>query len=131
MPEPLRRPHKHPALSQLMICVGGTCAGPKAERSPKQAMLAAWKQDYLWRTCHVSFSDCLGPCEFGGNALVMTAQDSTWLGELDETTYPLLTDWVKACLAAGQPLPLPEPLAARRYERFAEPSTIALTRKTP
>lgn len=124
-----RQTRKYPALSQVIICAGGSCTGKEGgARSPKQALLDAWKRDYLWRVCHVSFSDCLGPCDTACNAVLMTEDDTLWLGGLTEGHFPRLTAWVRDSLQAGHLLPFPQELQAQRSQRFAGAGTFPLTR---
>ena len=119
---------KYPALSQLIICTGGSCAGKDGgAHSPKKAMLDAWKKDYLWRVCHLSFSDCLGPCDGACNAALLTADGLTWLSGLEEQDFERFIVWVQESQQAGHLLPLPDELSSREYSRFAQAGTFPLT----
>ncbi|MBB6100020.1 cobaltochelatase CobN [Deinobacterium chartae] len=124
-----RRPWKHPALSQLIVCAGGTCGGPGGARVPRRDLLEAWKGAYLWRACHLSFSDCLGPCELAGNACLLSAAGSVWLGGLEERHYSLLAGWAAGCKQERRLLPLPDALRALELERFADPRELEFERK--
>lgn len=120
---------KFPALSQLIVCTGGSCAGREGGvHSPKKALLDAWKKDYLWRVCHVSFSDCLGPCDVACNAVLLTGQGAVWLSGLTDDDYTRLTAWVQASHAVGELRPLPPELQEKTYSRFAEPGSFPLHR---
>ncbi|MDV6375733.1 hypothetical protein [Deinococcus arenicola] len=121
---------KHQALTQLLICTGSNCGGPQIERVPKQALLAAWKADYLWKACHLSFSQCLGPCHLKGNTLVLHGGGATWLAELEGEDYLLLADWAAACKRERRVLNLPPQLATHILERFAEPEMLNFERQT-
>ncbi|MBO1437345.1 hypothetical protein [Meiothermus sp. CFH 77666] len=125
----MRKPHKHPALSQIIFCVGGVCGGKGQAEVPKQALLTRWKQEYLWRACHISFSDCLGPCELANNACVLTATATVWLGELTPEDYQTLAEWAARCKQAARLLPLPTSLMEKQIQRFAEAGSIPLERR--
>ncbi|MCS7068195.1 MAG: hypothetical protein RMK51_12410 [Meiothermus sp.] len=124
----MRQPYKHPALSQIIFCTGGVCGGKEQAPVPKQALLERWKRDYLWRVCHISFSDCMGPCELANNACLLSPAGARWLGGLESQDYLALADWAAACKQAGQLLPLPEPLLSKEICRFAKEGSIRLER---
>lgn len=122
------QPQKYPTLSQLIICTGKHCAGKEGERSPKEALREVWREEYLWRVCRLSFSECLGPCNLRGNAIFMTPEGTTWLGGLTPERYPLFADWARDCKKEGKLLPLPAELTGETYHRFSEPGTFPLER---
>ncbi|OLV19180.1 hypothetical protein [Deinococcus marmoris] len=123
------RAQKFQALTHLLICTGSNCGGPPPGRVPKQALLAAWKADYLWKACHLSFSHCLGPCHLKGNAYVLHGSSVTWLAELEEAEYLMLAEWAAACKRERRIQALPPQLSRHVLERFADPETLEFERQ--
>jgi cobaltochelatase CobN len=109
------------STAQVLLCKGCCCG--KTERGlpavPVDRIKAAWKAAKLNQAVQLTISGCLGPCDLPNVAVVVTAETTTWYGLLDgDAHYDALIDWARACAAAGTPLPLPEELAAHRFDRF-------------
>lgn len=107
--------------AQVLFCKGCCCG--KTERGlpevPVDRLKAVWKAEKLNRAVQLTISGCLGPCDLPNVAVVATAEGFQWFGLLDrDAHYDALIGWARACLAAGAILPVPESLAAHRFERF-------------
>jgi len=107
--------------AQVLFCKGCCCG--KTERGlpevPVERIKATWKAEKLNRGVQLTISGCLGPCDLPNVAVIVTARGTTWYGRLDgDAHYDALIAWARACLIAGTALPLPEALAAHRFERF-------------
>ena len=118
-PPPLTTRVKSPA--QVLFCKGCCCG--KTERGlpavPVDRLKAAWKAEKLNRGVQLTISGCLGPCDLPNVAVVATAAGLQWYGRLDrDAHYDALLAWARACVASGTALPVPESLAAHRFERF-------------
>lgn len=108
-------------LAQLVFCQGCCCGRTDRGRPelPAERLKAVWKGEKLNRSIQLTISGCLGPCDLANVALVITPDGNDWLGGMaGDGVYDALTDWARACHAAGHLLPLPEGLESRRFERF-------------
>ena len=122
MPEvvaPLKTKVQPPA--GVMLCKGCCCG--KTERGlpevPVERIKAAWKAEKLNKAVQLTISGCLGPCDLPNVAVVVTPAGTDWYGNLaGDAIYDALIAWARACKAAGRALPVPEEIAACRFERF-------------
>lgn len=126
----MKTPILHPALTQLVVCTGKSCL-KKAQLPDLSLMTETWAREYLWRACHLTVGDCLGPCEYGLNATLLTQEGFTWLSDLREDHLQDLTRWVEACKAAKNLLPLPGHLLHLQMKRFTDAADLRFERKTP
>jgi hypothetical protein len=109
------------SLAQMAICEG-CCCGQTAKGHPpipRQILKEAWKREQLNRTVQLTITGCLGPCDLANVVLLMTNDETVWLGDLETSDYDILLDWVRRSKEAGLILPLPESLAVHRFERFS------------
>lgn len=109
------------SLAQLVFCQGCCCG--RTDRGhpevPVDRLKAVWKAEKLNRAVQLTISGCLGPCDRTNVTAVITPAGVEWLGGLgDPADYDRLTDWARACRAAGRLLPLPDWCAAHRFDRF-------------
>lgn len=126
---PSLNPTIYPASSQLIICAqGGNCGKKRFAPVPTEALLEAWQDDYLWRVCHLSFSDCLGPCHLANMACFMSSRENRWLHRLVTEDYQHFIDWAQASKQAHRLLPFPDALQAKITKRFFEPQDISFER---
>jgi cobaltochelatase CobN len=107
--------------AQVLLCKGCCCG--RTDRGlpdvPVERIKAVWKAEKLNRAVQLTISGCLGPCDLPNVAIVVTARETTWYGLLDgDDHYDALIAWARACVSAGSALPVPEALAAHRFERF-------------
>jgi hypothetical protein len=112
---------KRKASGQVILCQGCCCG--RTDRGfpevPTERVKAAWKAGRLNRTIQLTISGCVGPCDVANVAVVLTPAGSTWMGGLGgDAHYDALIRWAEECHTAGSVLPLPEALAARRFEWF-------------
>jgi cobaltochelatase CobN len=113
------------AHAQLIFCLGCCCGRTDRGRPevPVERLKERWKAGRLNRVVQLTISGCVGPCDVAHVAVVVTPRGTTWLGGLaGDGPYDALVSWAEACRDAGRALPLPDPLAAHRFEWFvAEP----------
>ncbi|MGL4608843.1 MAG: hypothetical protein ACRCYY_04030 [Trueperaceae bacterium] len=118
-------PTRFKTLSNLMVCEGEVC-----KRSvPKESLLASWKKDDLWQASHLSFSDCMGPCDLASNACVLSEAGRVWLSGLGVDDFVALAHWALACKQKQRLLELPKALRAKQITRYEHPSVMTLERK--
>ncbi len=113
------------STGQLLLCKGCCCG--QTDRGmpevPVDRIKAAWKADKLNKVIQLTISGCLGPCDLPNVAVLMTPEDTTWLGNLaGDAHYDALIGWARDSAAAGSPLPLPEVFEIYRFERFNPPA---------
>lgn len=120
-------PTRYKALSNLVICEGGTCK----RNVPRDELLAAWKKDYLWQASHLSFSDCMGPCDLASNVCVLSEAGVVWLSSLEVDEFTTLARWVLACKREKWLLELPVSLQAKQITRYETPKVMTFERKQP
>jgi hypothetical protein len=107
--------------AQLLLCKGCCCG--RTDRGlpevPVDRIKAIWKAEKLNRSVQLTISGCLGPCDLPNVAVVVTPSGTEWFGLIaGDAHYDALIAWARACREAGAALPLPEVLAAHRFERF-------------
>ena len=58
----------------------------------------------------LTISGCLGPCDMPNVVLVITGQNSFWLGNLEVSDYQELIDWAVLCTQMKRAMELPRSL---------------------
>jgi cobaltochelatase CobN len=107
--------------AQVLLCKGCCCG--RTDRGlpevPVERIKAIWKAEKLNRAVQLTISGCLGPCDLPNVAVLVTPSGITWYGLLaGDPAYEALVAWARACQAAGETLPAPEPWAPHRFDRF-------------
>lgn len=108
--------------AQLVFCQGCCCG--RTDRGhpelPVERLKAAWKAAGLNKTVQLTVSGCLGPCDRTNVTLaLLPGGGQAWFGGLGAADdYARLIAWAEACHAARAVLPLPDWLAAHRFERW-------------
>jgi cobaltochelatase CobN len=109
-------------LGQLIVCKGCCCG--RTDRGlpevPVERIKEIWRREKLNRSIQLTVSGCLGPCDVPNVVLILTSDPPEWLGRIaGDASYNLLIQWARDCHVAGALVPMPEPLAENRLERFA------------
>ena len=114
-------PAKRQVIGQVLMCCGCCCGDVERGKPevPVEWLKSEWRKRGLLKDIDLSFSGCLGPCEFTNVISVSDATGSVWLGQIEHRTQYLdLLDWASQSKAAGKMLPLSAALEARRFHRF-------------
>ena len=113
---------KRKVLGQVVLCKGCCCG--RTDRGlpavPVERIKEIWRREKLNRSIQLTVSGCLGPCDVPNVVLIVTSDRPEWLGRIaGDASYDLLIQWARDCHVAGALVPMPEPLAENRLERFA------------
>jgi cobaltochelatase CobN len=112
---------KRVLVAQVALC-RGCCCGAVQKGNPEvpvEWIKDEWKKRALKKSIQLTISGCLGPCDLSNVITISDASGSVWLGNIrNMNQYQALLDWASQCKVAGDLLPLPEELAASRFDPF-------------
>jgi hypothetical protein len=114
-------------LAQVIVCEGCCCGRVDKGHPavPREWLKTEWRKRLLPGKVHLTFSGCVGPCDISNVVMVVTEQQTVWLGGLDrQSHFADLADWASACARAGAAVPLPRALEHLRFDRFTDSRLI-------
>ena len=112
---------------QLFVC-NGCCCGRTDKGFPAlpvDEFKQQWKKRGIRRRLHLTISGCLGPCPLANVVLLQFREKSMWFHSINHPEdVDLIYGYVEDMLLTETILDPPEGLAARRFERYLNPTTL-------
>ncbi len=108
-------------IGQVSICIGCCCGQTDRGKPavPVEWLKTEWRRLGLLKNIQLTISGCLGPCDVPNVALIATAEENIWLGNLDRFEYYReIVEWAVRSKAAGRMLPLSKELLSHRLNPF-------------
>jgi hypothetical protein len=112
---------KRLVIGQVSVCVGCCCGQTERGKPavPVEWLKTEWRSRGLLKNIQLSISGCLGPCDIPNVVKIDTAEETVWLGKLEQfDQYREIVDWATQSKAAGRLLPLPKDLGKHTLDPF-------------
>jgi hypothetical protein len=114
------------AFGRIFLCQSSTCGNSEKGKDlvPADELKSRWKAAQLSNTMGLTITRCMGLCDVSNNGLIVTKNQTVWLGELKSLHYEALFQWVVECKDKGRLLRLPEVFDMHRFEWIDEAERI-------
>lgn len=101
-------------IAEVIICGGGSCD------VPREWLQTAWREQGIWRSVGLIFSECMGYCEDSVNMRIITREKTYSLSRIQEQcAYDALIEWAKTVHTGKALAELPAALSALESPPFS------------
>ena len=116
---------KRLVLAQVIVCFGCCCGqtGRGRPEVPVEFLKSEWRKRGLMKRIQLTISGCMGPCDVPNVVLIVTGQNTLWLGNLKGSDYQELMDWAVLCNQMSRTMEVPKSLRAHEIAAPFIPQT--------